>query len=98
MINVGGWVNNYLYNVSIIVFVSFENENKETLRLYFHDIWDKSRIFPSIILLLLNNMLCLLMLVWIRGYRPFLRYGGRDRSVLLGLGVYRQVYPNGIVL
>ena len=23
-----------------------------------------------------------------------MRYGGRDRSVLFGLGVYRQIYPN----
>ena len=27
-----------------------------------------------------------------------LRYGGHYRSVLFGLGVYRQIYPNQIVL
>ena len=27
-----------------------------------------------------------------------MRYGGLDRSVLFGLGVYTQVYPNLIVL
>ena len=28
----------------------------------------------------------------------FLRYGGRDRGVLFGVGAYTQIYPNLIVL
>ena len=30
--------------------------------------------------------------------KPFLRHGGRDRSVLFGVGVYTQIYSNLIVL